>query len=71
MAKKLSIKIYYDELTGEVDKVDYTRRFELEPRLFRMDVLKEAIMSLDILYEFEIEKFAEELKLETSKAGKA
>ena len=58
MAKKLSIKIYYDELTGEVDKVDYTRRFELEPRLFRMDVLKEAIMSLDILYEFEIEKFA-------------
>ena len=71
MAKKLSIKIYYDELTGEVDKVDYTRRFELEPRLFRMDELKEAIMSLDILYEFEIEKFAEELKLETSKAGKA
>ena len=49
MAKKLSIKIYYDELTGEVDKVDYTKRFELEPRLFRMDVLKSALVSLDIL----------------------
>lgn len=72
MAKKLSIKIYYDELTGEVDKVDYTKRFELEPRLFRMDVLKSALVSLDILYDFELEKLAEELNAQAiTKAGEA
>ena len=43
MAKKIAIKIYYDEITGEVNKVDCTKRFEEEGVLFRLEVLKESL----------------------------
>ena len=61
MANKIAIKIYYDELTGEIEKIDCTKRFAAEGRLFRMDVLKDAMESLDAIYEFEKSNFLDEL----------
>ena len=46
MAKKIAIKIYYDEFTGEVDKVECTKRFAEEGSLFKMDVIKDSLMAL-------------------------
>ena len=53
MAKKIAIKVYFDEKTGEVDKVDCTKRFEDEGPLFRLDVIKDAIIALEGIYEYE------------------
>ena len=61
MAKKIALTIYFDENTGEVDKVDCTKRFSEEGPLFRIDVLKDAILALEMIYEFEKEMFFKEL----------
>ena len=60
MAKKIAIKIYYDEGTGEIDKIDCTNRFASEGPLFRMDVLKDSIEVLESIYEYERDKLFEE-----------
>ena len=57
MAKKIAIKIFYDEYTGEVEKVDCTHRFAEEGLLFRLDVLKDAMEALDYIYNYEKHKF--------------
>ena len=57
MAKRMALKIYFDEYTGEVDKVDCTKRFEDEGPLFRIDVLKDAIIALENIYQFERSRF--------------
>ena len=61
MAKKIALKIYFDEYTGEVEKVDCTKRFEEEGPLFRIDVLKDAIIALESIYEIEKHLFFKEL----------
>ena len=43
MAKKIAMKVYFDEHSGEIDKIDCTKRFEEEGALFRIDVIKDAI----------------------------
>ena len=67
MAKKIALTICFDEYTGEVEKVDCTKRFENEGPLFRIDVLREAIIALENIYEFEKDVFFKELSLSTSK----
>ena len=57
MARKIAIKIFYDEKTGEVEKVDCTQRFAEEGPLFRLDVLRDAIDALDHIYKYEHNKY--------------
>ena len=47
MAKKIALKVYFDEQTGEVDEIASTKRFEDEGPLFRMDVIKDTIIALE------------------------
>ena len=57
MAKKIALKVYFDDQTGEIDKIDCTKRFEEEGPLFRMDVIKDTIEVLETIYEYERKKF--------------
>ena len=53
MAKKIALKVYFDDQTGEIDKIDCTKRFEEEGPLFRMDVIKDTIIALENIYQYE------------------
>ena len=53
MAKKVALTIYFDEHTGEVDKIRSTKRFAEEGPLFRIDVLKDTIEALENIYQYE------------------
>jgi hypothetical protein len=53
MAKKVAIKVYFDDKTGEIEEIDCTKRFEEEGPLFRMDVIKDTIIALGNIYEYE------------------
>ena len=53
MAKKIALKVYFDDQTGEIDKIDCTKRFEDEGPLFRMDVIKATIIALESIYQYE------------------
>ena len=57
MAKKIALRIYFDDQTGEVEKIDCTKRFEEEGPLFRMDAIKDTIEVLETIYEYERKKF--------------
>ena len=57
MAKKLGIKIYFDDQTGEITKIDCTNRFKDEGPLFRLDVLKDTITALETIYNYEKEQY--------------
>ena len=67
MAKKIALRIYFDEKTGEVEEVDCTKRFENEGPLFRIDVLRDSIIALEHIYEYEKEMFFEELGQSSNK----
>ena len=53
MANKIAIKIYFDDETGEVERVDCTKRFDNEGPLFKMDVLQDSIEALISIYHHE------------------
>ena len=57
MSKKIALRVYFDEETGEVDEIKSTRRFEDEGPLFRMDVIKDTIIALEDIYQYERSKF--------------
>ena len=57
MAKKIALKVYFDDQTGEVDEVVSTKRFEDEGPLFRMDVIKDTIIALENIYQYEKSRF--------------
>ena len=57
MADKIALKVYFDEETGEIAKVDCTKRFAEEGALFRIDVLKDAIEALENIYQYERSQF--------------
>ena len=57
MAKKIALKVYFDDKTGEVEEIDCTKRFEEEGPLFRMDVIKDTIIALDAIYQYEKNRF--------------
>jgi len=57
MAKKIALKVYFDEKTGEVDEIASTKRFEDEGPLFRMDVIKDTIIALEDIYQYERSRF--------------
>ena len=57
MAKKIALKVYFDDQTGEIDKIDCTKRFEDEGPLFRMDVIKDTIELLESIYQYERSQF--------------
>ena len=57
MAKKIALKVYFDDQTGEIDKIDCTKRFEEEGPLFRMDVIKDTIIVLEKIYQYEKNKY--------------
>ena len=61
MAKKIALKVYFDDQTGEIDRIDCTKRFEDEGTLFRMDVIKDTIIALEGIYQYEKSKFFIEL----------
>ena len=60
MAKKVALTVYFDEHSGEVDKIECTKRFESEGPLFRIDVIKDAIIALENIYQYERSKFFNE-----------
>ena len=60
MAKKIAMKIFFDEHTGEVDKIECTKRFEHEGTLFKIDVIKDAITALTSIYQYERSQFFNE-----------
>ena len=53
MAKKIALKVYFDDQTGEIDKINCTKRFEDEGPLFKMDVIKDTIIALESIYRYE------------------
>ena len=53
MAKKVALTIYFDEYTGEVNEIKSSKRFSDEGSLFKIDVLKDAIDSLQNIYDYE------------------
>ena len=57
MAKKIALRVYFDDQTGEVDEIGSTKRFEDEGPLFRMDVIKDTIIALEEIYQYERSKF--------------
>ena len=57
MSKKIALRVYFDEETGEVDEIKSTQRFEDEGPLFRMDVIKDAITILEDIYQYERSRF--------------
>ena len=57
MAKKIALKVYFYYQTGEIEKIDCTKRFEDEGPLFRMDVIKDTIIALESIYQYERSKF--------------
>jgi len=57
MAKKIALRVYFDDQTGEVDEVASTKRFEDEGPLFRMDVIKDTIIALENIYQYERSRF--------------
>ena len=67
MAKKIALKVYFDEETGEIDKIDCTKRFEDEGPLFRLDVIKDTIIALENIYQYE----KSQLFREFNEAGEA
>ena len=60
MSKKVALTVYFDEHSGEVDKIECTKRFESEGPLFRIDVIKDAIEALENIYQYERSKFFNE-----------
>tara|TARA_Y100000593_G_scaffold95130_1_gene200439 strand:- start:13091 stop:13300 length:210 start_codon:yes stop_codon:yes gene_type:complete len=50
---KLALKIYFNEMTGEVTRIETSKRFDLEGDLFKLDVLQESCLALHALYELE------------------
>ena len=56
----MALTIYFDEHTGEVDKVKTTKRFSEEGPLFRIDVLKDSIAALENIYQYERSQFFNE-----------
>ena len=60
MAKKIAMKVYFDENTGEVDKIECTKRFEHEGPLCRIDVIKDTIIALQNIYQYERSRFFNE-----------
>ena len=60
MARKIAMKVYFDESTGEVDKIDCTKRFSEEGPLFRIDVIKDTILALENIYQYERSRFFNE-----------
>jgi len=57
MAKKIALTVYFDDETGEIDEIASTKRFEEEGPLFRIDVIKDTIMALENIYQYERSKF--------------
>ena len=57
MAKKIALTVFFDDQTGEVDEVVSTKRFEDEGPLFRMDVIKDTIIALENIYQYERSRF--------------
>ena len=57
MAKKIALRVYFVDETGEVDEIKSTQRFEDEGPLFRMYVIKDTIIALESIYQYERSKF--------------
>tara|TARA_Y100000310_G_scaffold306027_1_gene346801 strand:- start:474 stop:677 length:204 start_codon:yes stop_codon:yes gene_type:complete len=57
VAKKIAMTVYFDEHTGEVEKIDCTKRFAEEGPLFRIDVIKDTIIALENIYQYERTQF--------------
>ena len=61
MARKLlGLKVYYDEKTGEIVSIEPTKRFEAEGKLFQIDVLQDASIVAEKIYQYEKDLFFEE-----------
>ena len=57
MAKKIALTIYFNDMDGEVEDIQVTKRFEEEGPLFKMDVIHDTIIALRTMFEQELEQF--------------
>ena len=71
MAKILALKIYIDDESGEVIGVQGSKRFEEEGRLFKIDVLKDAELTMEILYKYELDEFEKEMNFKGLRMAEA
>ena len=61
MARKLlGLKVYYDEKTGDIVTIEPTKRFDTEGKLFKIDVLQDASILLEKIYQYERDAFFKE-----------
>ncbi len=67
--KKLAIKIYYDDLTGDIECPEYSKRLDHEGRLFKMDILRNSILALEILFDYEFKQLVKETDIEVDEVG--
>tara|TARA_Y100001963_G_C6578224_1_gene352116 strand:+ start:58 stop:276 length:219 start_codon:yes stop_codon:yes gene_type:complete len=58
--RKIAFTIFVDELTGDVDEVEVTKRLNEQGPLYKLDVIKNSILALDAIYKFEKYKFFED-----------
>ena len=57
MAKKLGIKIYYDENSGEIIEIKRSRRMEQEGVLFQIKLMEESINVLQLIHDYELQEY--------------
>ncbi len=62
MAKKVAFTVFYDEHTGELEAISPTKRFDNEGPLFRLDVIKDVIETLERVYKHERSSFFSHLQ---------
>ena len=61
MARKLlGLKVYYDEKTGDIVAIEPTKRFDTEGKLFQIDVIQDASILAEKIYQYERDLLFEE-----------
>ena len=58
--QKIAFQVYFNEKTGEIERIYCTKRFTEEGALFKLDIIKETIEALEQIYEYEKKKYFEE-----------
>ena len=71
MAKKRALTIYYDEMSGEVEEINVTKRFDSEPELFQLDIIKDALEILELTYKKKRKTFFSQFITQKTEIGEA
>ena len=71
MAKKRALTIYYDEMSGEGEEINVTKRFDSEPELFQLDIIKDALEILELTYKKKRKTFFSQFITQKTEIGEA